>query len=140
MYQAKDGTLWLGSNGNGIYRRSTDEQGNETFTAYTTQHGLANNSVRGILEDDKGLLWIATYNGISRLHPNTGHITNYTRQDGLADTQFYWNAACNSTEGELYFGHLKEVYSPLNRPVFVKRKHNLLSAGADHIYPIIIVY
>ena len=28
----------------------------------------------------------------------------------------------------------------LNRPVFVKRKHNLLSAGADHIYPIIIVY
>ena len=29
---------------------------------------------------------------------------------------------------------------PLNRPVFVKRKHNLLSAGADHIYPIIIVY
>ena len=29
---------------------------------------------------------------------------------------------------------------PLNRPVFVKRKHNLLSAGADHVYPIIIVY
>ena len=22
---------------------------------------------------------------------------------------------------------------PLNRPVFVKRKHNLLSAGADHV-------
>ena len=32
------------------------------------------------------------------------------------------------------------MYSPLNRPVFVKRKHNLLSAGADHVYPIIIVY
>ncbi|KAA5394605.1 hypothetical protein F2Y51_11735 [Phocaeicola dorei] len=29
---------------------------------------------------------------------------------------------------------------PLNRPVFVKRKHNLLSAGADHVSPIIIVY
>ena len=32
------------------------------------------------------------------------------------------------------------MYSPLNRPVFVKRKHNLLSAGADHVSPIIIVY
>ena len=32
------------------------------------------------------------------------------------------------------------AFSPLNRPVFVKRKHNLLSAGADHVYPIIIVY
>ena len=29
---------------------------------------------------------------------------------------------------------------PLNRPVFVKRKHNLLSAGADHVSTIIIVY
>ena len=32
------------------------------------------------------------------------------------------------------------MYSPLNRPVFVKRKHNLLSAGADLVSPIIIVY
>ena len=32
------------------------------------------------------------------------------------------------------------AYSPLNRMVLVKPKHNLLSAGADHVYPIIIVY
>ncbi len=32
------------------------------------------------------------------------------------------------------------AYLPLNRLVFVKRKHNLLSAGTDHVYPIIIVY
>lgn len=32
------------------------------------------------------------------------------------------------------------AFTPLNRLVFVKRKDNLLSAGADHVYPIIIVY
>ena len=32
------------------------------------------------------------------------------------------------------------AYLPLNRMVLVKPKHNLLSAGADHVYPIIIVY
>ena len=32
------------------------------------------------------------------------------------------------------------MYSPLNRSFSVKRKDNLLSAGADHVYPIIIVY
>ena len=32
------------------------------------------------------------------------------------------------------------AWLPLNRLVFVKRKHNLLSAGADHVSPIIIVY
>ena len=30
--------------------------------------------------------------------------------------------------------------TPLNRFIFVKRKDNLLSAGADHVYPLIIVY
>ncbi|KAB3562852.1 hypothetical protein GAS96_22345 [Phocaeicola vulgatus] len=30
--------------------------------------------------------------------------------------------------------------TPLNRFIFVKRKDNLLSAGADHVSPIIIVY
>lgn len=107
LYQAKDGTLWLGSNGNGVYRRSIDRQGNETFIAYDTSNGLASNGIRGILEDKKGALWIATNNGLSRLHPATGSITNYTRQDGLADTQFYWNAACATTNGELYFGHVQ---------------------------------
>ena len=32
------------------------------------------------------------------------------------------------------------AFTPLNRLVFVKRKDNLLSAGADHVSPIIIVY
>ena len=41
---------------------------------------------------------------------------------------------------ELEISNGLSVYSPLNRPVFVKRKHNLLSAGADHVSPIIIVY
>ena len=41
---------------------------------------------------------------------------------------------------ELFGGDGLAAFPPLNRPVFVKRKHNLLSAGADHVYPIIIVY
>ena len=32
------------------------------------------------------------------------------------------------------------AFSPLNRMILVKPKHNLLSAGADHVYPTIIVY
>jgi len=32
------------------------------------------------------------------------------------------------------------VYPPLNRSFSVKRKHNMLSAGAEHVSSIIIVY
>lgn len=54
FYQGKDGTLWLGSNGYGIYQRKIDAQGKEQFISYSTAQGLPNNSVRGILEDNNG--------------------------------------------------------------------------------------
>lgn len=109
--ETADGTLWLGSNGHGIYKRTTDAKGEEHFTAYTTAQGLANNSVRGILEDDKGCLWIATNNGLSRLKKAEERFTNYTRQDGLADAQFYWNASCRSSRNELYLGTVAGLVS-----------------------------
>ncbi|MDO4163083.1 MAG: two-component regulator propeller domain-containing protein [Bacteroides sp.] len=106
FYETHNGTLWLGSNGYGIYKRSTDANGKEVFTAYTTTHGLADNCIRSILEDDKGQLWIATYNGLSRLQSSKERFISYTEQDDLLNGQFYWNAACRSARGELYFGHM----------------------------------
>ncbi len=46
FYQGKDGTLWLGSNGYGIYQRKIDAQGKEQFISYSTAQGLPNNSIR----------------------------------------------------------------------------------------------
>ncbi len=102
--EASDGTLWLGSNGYGIYKRTLDKEGKELFTAYTTEQGLSNNSVRGILEDKDGNLWISTNYGLSCYNPDRNHFTNYTAEDGLVDSQFYWNASSRSKSGALYFG------------------------------------
>lgn len=106
FHQTEDGTLWLGSNGCGLYRRTTDPDGKERFEAYTTAEGLPNNCVRNILGDDKGRLWLATNNGLSCFLPAKRHFINFTRQDGLTSTQFYWNAACRSADNQLYFGHV----------------------------------
>lgn len=104
--EAEDGTLWLGSNGYGIYKRVVDEQGREKFISHTTSHGLINNNVRSIEEDINGNLWIGTNNGLSCYHPTESRFTNYTKQDGLPDTQFYWNASFRSSDGTLYFGNV----------------------------------
>ncbi|WP_300699884.1 two-component regulator propeller domain-containing protein [Bacteroides sp.] len=106
FYETGNGTLWLGSNGYGLYKRTVDAKGKECFTAYTTTQGLSNNSIHSILEDSKGCLWIATNNGLSRLLKSEERFINYTLQDGLSNTQFYWNAACRSTRNELYFGNV----------------------------------
>lgn len=106
FYEATNGTLWLGSNGYGLYKRSLDTQGNEQFIAYTTAQGLPNNSIRGIAEGANGTIWIATNNGLSCYTPSDGHFTNYDTEDGLVNAQFYWNASCKPHGDIVYFGSL----------------------------------
>lgn len=102
--ETTDGTLWLGSNGYGIYKRTADDQGKEKFISYNTTQGLINNNVRSMQEGIDGNIWIGTNNGLSCYHPTENRFTNYTKQDGLPDAQFYWNASCHSSDGTLYFG------------------------------------
>lgn len=102
--ETTDGTLWLGSNGYGIYKRVVDGQGKEKFISYNTAQDLISNNVRSMQEGIDGNIWIGTNNGLSCYHPTENRFTNYTKQDGLPDAQFYWNASCHSSDGTLYFG------------------------------------
>ena len=101
---AKDGTLWLGSNGYGLYKRVVDQQGKETFEVLTQADGLVNHAVKGIVEDRNGCLWITTQNGLSVYDPHLKTFTNYSQHDGLVSSQFYWNSAVISASGTIYLG------------------------------------
>nr|MCR4853042.1 helix-turn-helix domain-containing protein [Prevotella sp.] len=107
FYQAHDGTLWLGSNEYGLYHRTVDKDGKVKYTLYTMQQGLANNAVKGIVEDSRGQLWITTNYGLSLLNPETEVFTNYGLEDGLLSPQFYWNSAVKGPDGTIYLGSVK---------------------------------
>lgn len=100
----RDGTLWLGSNGYGLYHRVVDKDGKERFEVLTQEDGLVNNAVKGIAEDRNGHLWITTLNGLSVYDPKLKTFTNYSHSDGLASSQFYWNSAIVSDSGVIYLG------------------------------------
>ena len=102
--ETKDGELWLGSNGYGLYRRMVDDDGKETFEVLTTDHGLANNAVKGIVEDMQGRLWITTDNGLSVYDTRTRTFNNYSEHDGLLCQRFYWNSAVKGPDGAIYLG------------------------------------
>jgi len=100
-----DSTLWIGSNGNGLFKHIPNEDGTiGRFINYNNQNGLISNSVRGILEDERKQLWISTNNGLSCFNPQTEKFVNYTKEDGLPGNRFYWNAYAASQSGLLYFG------------------------------------
>lgn len=101
-----EGVLWLGSDGFGIYKRIVNDDGSYAFQSFTTSDGLANNNVKGLLEDAQGNLWISTINGLSCYNRKNNSFTNYYEEDGLVSSQFYWNAFYKTRSGLLCFGTL----------------------------------
>ena len=107
--ETKNGTLWLGSNGYGLYRRIVDDDGREHFKALTEDDGLANNSVKGIVEDEQGRLWITTANGLSIYDCRSNTFINYGEREGLLCQRFYWNSAVKGPDGAIFLGSMDGV-------------------------------
>ena len=102
--ETSDGTLWLGSNGYGLYKRVVDNDGKEHFDVLTQEDGLVYNGVKGIVEDRNGRLWITTQNGLSVYDPKLQAFTNYSQHDGLISPHFYWNSAIKDASGNICLG------------------------------------
>jgi AraC-like DNA-binding protein len=60
MYESKDGTLWLGTKPDGLYRLCETAPGQFHVTHITA---LPNTNVYGIIEDRYNRLWVATLGG-----------------------------------------------------------------------------
>ena len=113
-----DSVLWIGSNGNGLYRHIPNKDGSiGTFINYNTGNGLISNTIYGILEDKRKHLWISTNNGLTCFDTSNNIFSNYRHSDGIAGNKFYWNAYANSQTGLLYFGGVDglTVINPLHR-------------------------
>ncbi len=73
IIQDKDGNIWLGTTGEGVYRYDGKE-----FTQFTEKDGLSSNTVWSIIEDKLGNIWFGTGNGVSRYDGKTISIIPFT--------------------------------------------------------------
>lgn len=96
VFRASDGTLWIGTDGRGLFRMHADG----TATQYTTANGLVNNFIRALLEGHDGTLWVATDEGVS--HLEHGVFRNFTVANGL--TYFSVRAIFEDVRGGLWIG------------------------------------
>lgn len=104
-----DGSLWVGSDSHGLYRRSVDATG-EHFENFTISTGLAHNAVKGIAFDGKSI-WVSTHKGLTSISAYDGSTQSYLKGNGLPDDTFYWNAAASSQDSEVYFGSMSGLIS-----------------------------
>jgi signal transduction histidine kinase/ligand-binding sensor domain-containing protein/DNA-binding response OmpR family regulator len=99
LLEARDGTLWIGTNGSGVMAYKDGR-----FSAPAGQRSLSQGRVQSISEGRDGTLWIATNGGASmglyRLRGNT--TTRYTTADGLSSDRV--NAVVEDSAGTLWVG------------------------------------
>jgi signal transduction histidine kinase/ligand-binding sensor domain-containing protein len=101
IYEDRSGLLWIATNGGGLNKFDRDEG---TFTHYREKDGLPSGVVYGILEDERGNLWLSTNKGLSKFNPRNETFKNYDLSDGLQGDEFNQGAYYKSESGEMFFG------------------------------------
>ena len=87
--------------------------------------GLPDNTIYGILQDDKENIWLSTNAGLCKADVSLKSFVNYTIADGLPTNRFNYNA-CAEFDDKLYFGCIngvvvvdpdRDAEMDINRPI-----------------------
>ncbi|MFQ6614031.1 MAG: two-component regulator propeller domain-containing protein [Fidelibacterota bacterium] len=106
FYEDSSGYMWIGTHGGGLNRMEMESGRTQ---CYTTDTGLPNNVIYGILADNFGNLWLSTNKGLARFNPGTGSVTRFDRFDGLQGPEFNQGAFCRRKNGALVFGGIEGI-------------------------------
>ena len=87
----KYGKMWFGTNF-GLVRLIDYDKKNVNYEVINESNGLTNNAIAGILEDDKGSLYLSSNKGIDIYNPTTKKIRRINNQNGLKTTEFSLDA------------------------------------------------
>lgn len=90
IHEDENGTLWVGTYGNGVYFLNKDKniKGQIDYQPGKA-NSLINNYVNNLFEDQQKNFWFCTERGLSHYDRKTGIIKNYTIEDGLPDNQIF---------------------------------------------------
>lgn len=116
IHEDRDGHLWIGTYGSGLFRLRGD-----TAIAVTVRDGLAENVISSILEDRSGRFWMSGNRGIQRVDRSElvaftdgavdrVHTVLYGVDDGLRKAETnggFQPAAMKDTAGRLWFPTLE---------------------------------
>lgn len=95
LNQGPDSAIWIGTEKGAVIFDG------QYFSSLTRRDGLPSNLIRGICDDGKENVWIATYNGgVSRYAGDS--LVNYSIDQGLSSRRVY--AVLKDFKGNLWFG------------------------------------
>jgi ligand-binding sensor domain-containing protein len=134
---AHDGSIWVGCENEGLYHINKTDW---SITHFTTEHGLPDNTIYAIVEDDQQNLWLTTNNGVVCVIKETKSFRVYTTKDGLPTNQFNYKAAYKHSDGTIYLGSVDGMVA--FKPENIRINNNLpdikivaFSLFGNHVLP-----
>jgi signal transduction histidine kinase len=121
-----DGTLWVGTRGNGLYRRKDDR-----WDRFDRHSGLLSNIIRCLYLDPEGRLWAGSDGGGLSLRLNEERFISVTAYEGLP----------NNTVSQIMLDHQGRLWAGTHRGLAVFDKTALASIAAgrlDALHPLLI--
>lgn len=113
IYRDKADAMWIGTFGGGLHKliSPADLHQKLKFKFFNTADGLPNDIILSIVGDNRGNLWLATENGLSKYDVKGGIFQNYDYYDGLPNSKFSEAACLSSRSGNILLGCLNGYVS-----------------------------
>ena len=103
VYEDSKRRLWVATQGGGF---GLFDREKNSFSTFNSSHGLPNDVVYQIVDDNEGFLWLSTNSGLVRFDPEKRTFKNYTVNNGLKTNQFNYQSSLKTRDGIIYFGSL----------------------------------
>ncbi len=99
--QDDDENIYVGTQGGGLIQLFANT---EARNIYTSNNGLSDNMIQGIIFDSDGSTWLSHEQSISRITISDGKITSNITLESFDRNKFSPNAVVNDSGNMLYFG------------------------------------
>lgn len=118
IYEDTLGYLWLATSV-GLHRINLTT---DSLDIYTTENGLPNNFVNGLLSEGDTCIWASTDDGLCRFSIGKENCLNFFQRDGLSANEFNRMSFYKATDGRMYFGGLNGINAFYPGKRFLQRK------------------
>jgi two-component sensor histidine kinase len=108
MHEDKNGIIWFATAEEGLIKWDRTKN---SFENYTINDGFSSNLLYGILEDEKGFLWISSDFGLMRFDPQTKFVKIYSTTNGITNNEFNRCCFAKAKDGMMLFGGIDGVNS-----------------------------